>query len=129
MHLKSLKKNRKSSTCNRSELETLGSPPILPKNLPEDDQQRHASYVVRRQELSKSRLENRAGAMQTLRSNRKYSSRFLDRFQEGGPPRTWVDTLKPCCFQFSFAVMDAGFRTKLDLPNSDNPKEAPFLSP
>ena len=76
MHLKSLKKNRKSSTCIRSELETLGSPPILSKDLPEDDHQRHASYVVRRQELSKSRLEYRAGAVQTLRSNRKYSSRF-----------------------------------------------------
>ena len=33
-YLKSLKKNRKMSTCNRLDLETLGSQPIMPKNLP-----------------------------------------------------------------------------------------------
>jgi hypothetical protein len=129
MHLKSLKKNRKTSTCNRMDLETLGSPPILPKNLPEDDQQGHAGEVVRGVRNCR-RVPWRIVQVRCRHiPHSKYCSRYLDRFQEGGPPRTWVDTLKPCCFQFSYAVVDLGFRSKVDLANSDNPKDAPSLSP
>jgi hypothetical protein len=30
-----IKGNRRMSTCNRLDLQTLGSPPIMPKNLPD----------------------------------------------------------------------------------------------
>ena len=30
-----IKKNRRLSTCNRLDLETLGSQPVMPKNLPD----------------------------------------------------------------------------------------------
>jgi hypothetical protein len=30
-----IKENRRMSTCNRSDLQTLGSRPIMPKNLPD----------------------------------------------------------------------------------------------
>ena len=34
IYLKSIKKNRRISTCNRLDLQTLGSQPIMPKNSP-----------------------------------------------------------------------------------------------
>ena len=30
-----MKENRRMSTCNRSDLHTLGSQPVMPKNLPD----------------------------------------------------------------------------------------------
>jgi hypothetical protein len=35
MHLKLIKRNRRMSTCNRLELQTLRSQLIMPKNLPD----------------------------------------------------------------------------------------------
>ena len=37
-----IKENRRMSTCNRLDLQTLGSQPVMPKNLPDDWHARHA---------------------------------------------------------------------------------------
>ena len=35
IHLNSIKENRRMSACNRLDLQTLGSHPVMPKNLPD----------------------------------------------------------------------------------------------